>query len=66
MSALLPGALFIKVAMGLEGEAGLYSSILVLLAIAAIFTIGGGLSAVMWTDFVQVLPHCSTCPAASV
>ena len=52
--------------MGLEGEAGLYSSILVLLAIAAIFTIGGGLSAVIWTDFVQVLLHCSPSPAPSV
>ena len=30
-------------------------SILALLAIAAIFTIGGGLSAVIWTDFVQTI-----------
>ena len=30
-------------------------SILVLLVIAAIFTIGGGLSAVIWTDFVQTI-----------
>ena len=46
---LYAGALFIKLAMGLEGETGLYTSILILLAIAAIFTIGGGLSAVIWT-----------------
>ena len=30
-------------------------SILVLLIIAAVFTIGGGLSAVIWTDFVQTI-----------
>lgn len=52
---LYAGALFIKLAMGLEGETGLYTSILILLAIAAIFTIGGGLSAVIWTDFVQTI-----------
>ena len=52
---LYAGALFIKLAMGLEGEAGLYSSILVLLAIAAVFTIGGGLTAVIWTDLVQTV-----------
>merc|ERR1711874_139552 len=52
---LYAGALFIKLAMGLEGETGLYMSILVLLGIAAIFTIGGGLSAVIWTDFVQTI-----------
>ena len=52
---LYAGALFIKLAMGLEGETGLYTSILILLAIAAVFTIGGGLSAVIWTDFVQTI-----------
>ena len=36
-------------------QLGLYLSILALLAIAAIFTIGGGLSAVIWTDFVQTI-----------
>ena len=63
--------------MGLKGEGGLYLAILILLAIAAIFTIGGGdppnitflrpqasgppispssgLSAVIWTDFVQTI-----------
>ena len=29
-------------------------SILVLLAIACVFTIAGGLTAVIWTDFIQV------------
>eukprot|EP00092_Neocalanus_flemingeri_P006236 GFUD01006710.1.p1 GENE.GFUD01006710.1~~GFUD01006710.1.p1 ORF type:complete len:708 (+),score=187.08 GFUD01006710.1:236-2125(+) len=52
---LLSGALYIKLALGLKGESGLYLSILVLLIIAAIFTIGGGLSAVIWTDFVQTI-----------
>merc|ERR1719206_314901 len=52
---LLSGALYIKLALGLRGEGGLYLSILVLLVIAAIFTIGGGLSAVIWTDFVQTI-----------
>ena len=52
---LYAGALFIKLAMRLEGEEGLYLSILALLAIAAIFTIGGGLSAVIWTDFIQTI-----------
>ena len=53
------------------GEGGLYLAILILLAIAGIFTIGGGeddfdnknfpqysitgLSAVIWTDFVQTI-----------
>ena len=30
-------------------------SVLILLALAAIFTIGGGLTAVIWTDFVQAI-----------
>lgn len=41
--------------MGLEGDAGIYVSILILLAIAALFTITGGLTAVIWTDFVQTI-----------
>lgn len=41
--------------MGLEGDAGIYISILILLAIAALFTITGGLTAVIWTDFVQTI-----------
>ena len=52
---LLSGALYIKLALGLKGESGLYLSILFLLVIAAFFTIGGGLSAVIWTDFVQTI-----------
>merc|ERR1719500_350454 len=52
---LLSGALYIKLALGLKGEGGLYLAILILLAIAGIFTIGGGLSAVIWTDFVQTI-----------
>lgn len=41
--------------MGLTGDGGLYISILILLAIAAVFTITGGLTAVIWTDFVQTI-----------
>lgn len=36
-------------------QEGLYLSILILLALAAFFTIFGGLSAVIWTDFVQAI-----------
>lgn len=52
---MFSGAIFIKQAMGLEGEGGLYLSILILLAIAALFTITGGLTAVIWTDFAQTI-----------
>ena len=52
---LYAGALFIKYAMGFAGDSGLYLSILVLLAIAGFFCIAGGLSAVIWTDFVQTI-----------
>lgn len=52
---LYAGALFIKYAMGFAGTEGLYLSILVLLGIAAFFCIAGGLSAVIWTDFVQTI-----------
>jgi len=52
---LFSGAIFIKQALGLEGDAGLYLSILILLAIATIFTITGGLTAVIWTDFAQTI-----------
>ena len=41
--------------MGFEGDEGLYISILILLAIAALFTITGGLTAVIWTDFIQTV-----------
>ena len=50
---MFSGALFIKFALGLKGDGGLYISILILLGLAALFTIGGGLTAVIWTDFVQ-------------
>jgi len=52
---LYSGALYIKYALGLQGELGLYFSIIVILLIAACFTIGGGLAAVIWTDFVQTI-----------
>ena len=52
---MFSGALFIKSALGFEGEAGLYISVLILLALAALFTIGGGLTAVIYTDFVQAI-----------
>ena len=37
-----------------SGDGPIYLSILVLLAIACVFTIAGGLTAVIWTDFIQV------------
>ena len=52
---LFSGALFIRSALQLEGESGLYLSVVILLALAALFTIGGGLTAVIWTDFVQAI-----------
>ena len=52
---MFSGALFIKSALGFEGQAGLYISVLILLALAALFTIGGGLTAVIYTDFVQAI-----------
>jgi Na+/proline symporter len=33
----------------------LYTSIGLLLVLAALFTIGGGASAVIWTDFIQTI-----------
>ena len=39
----------------LDGDGGLYLSILILLGLAALFTIGGGLTAVIWTDFIQTI-----------
>ncbi len=52
---LYAGALFIKLSFGLSGLSGLYVSILILLSLAAFFTIFGGLSAVIWTDFIQAI-----------
>lgn len=48
---LFAGAVFIKQAL----DWNLYLSVCVLLAIACIFTVAGGLSAVIWTDFVQTI-----------
>ncbi|KAK3865504.1 hypothetical protein Pcinc_028899 [Petrolisthes cinctipes] len=52
---LYAGALFIQLAMNKNSAEWLYLSILFLLGIAAIFTIAGGLTAVVWTDFVQTV-----------
>ncbi|KAF2361702.1 Sodium/solute symporter [Trinorchestia longiramus] len=52
---LFAGALFIQEAIGQSSPEWLYFSVLILLAIAAIFTMAGGLTAVMWTDFVQTV-----------
>lgn len=52
---MFAGALFITQATQIEGEYAIYIAILILLAIACIFTVAGGLSAVIWTDFVQTV-----------
>jgi len=52
---LYAGALFITKATGFEGDEAIYISILILLAIACLFTVAGGLSAVIWTDFIQTI-----------
>ncbi|XP_069175194.1 sodium/glucose cotransporter 4 [Procambarus clarkii] len=52
---LYAGALFIQQTLNKQGTEWMYISILILLAIASIFTITGGLSAVIWTDFVQTI-----------
>ena len=48
---LYAGAIFINQAFGWD----IYASIMLLLAIAALFTITGGLTAVIWTDFIQTI-----------
>ncbi len=48
---LFSGALFIKLALDLD----LYIAVTILLLISALFTIGGGASAVIWTDFIQTI-----------
>ena len=53
---LYAGALFITKSTGFEGDGPIYLSILILLAIACVFTVAGGLAAVIWTDFIQVSP----------
>ncbi|GFU52894.1 hypothetical protein NPIL_363712 [Nephila pilipes] len=50
-SDLYAGAIFINQSIKLD----LYGSVFCLLAIAALFTIAGGLSAVIWTDFAQTV-----------
>ena len=49
---LYAGAIFIQQAMGIES---IWWPILILLAITALFTIGGGLSAVIYTDTIQAV-----------
>ncbi|BFZ17588.1 hypothetical protein BsWGS_20627 [Bradybaena similaris] len=49
---LYSGALFLTQAMP---ELNLYVAIIILLAVSALFTIGGGLTAVIWTDFIQTI-----------
>ena len=52
---LYAGALFIQEATGQSSDEWLYISVLILLAIAALFTITGGLTAVIWTDTIQTV-----------
>ncbi|VDL23627.1 unnamed protein product [Hymenolepis diminuta] len=48
---LYAGALFIQQAMNIS----IYPAAIILLVISALFTIMGGLTAVIWTDFAQVV-----------
>ncbi|CAN7986250.1 unnamed protein product [Ixodes hexagonus] len=48
---LFAGAVFIKQALGWN----IYLSVCALLVVACLFTVAGGLSAVIWTDFVQTV-----------
>ena len=52
---LYAGALFITEATGFKGPGPVYISILLLLGIACLFTVAGGLTAVIWTDFIQTV-----------
>ena len=47
--------MFITKSTGFEGDGPIYLSILILLAIACVFTVAGGLAAVIWTDFIQTI-----------
>ena len=49
------GALFITEATKIQGDYAIYIAIVILLAIACIFTVAGGLTAVIWTDFIQTI-----------
>ncbi|KAK3595791.1 hypothetical protein CHS0354_025428 [Potamilus streckersoni] len=48
---LYSGALFITQSVDIN----LYIAVIILLAVSALFTITGGLTAVIWTDFIQVV-----------
>ncbi|CAF4124089.1 unnamed protein product [Rotaria sp. Silwood2] len=48
---LYSGAIFLQQALNWN----LYVSVIVLILLAAFFTIGGGLTAVIWTDFIQTV-----------
>ncbi|KAK3595789.1 hypothetical protein CHS0354_025425 [Potamilus streckersoni] len=48
---LYSGALFITQSVDIN----LYIAVIILLAVSALFTITGGLTAVIWTDFIQVI-----------
>lgn len=48
---LYAGAIFIEQSLNWN----IYMAILLLLAVAAVFTIAGGLTAVIWTDFIQTI-----------
>ncbi|XP_037782043.1 sodium/glucose cotransporter 5-like [Penaeus monodon] len=52
---LYAGALFMQMSLNKSSEEWLYISILILLGIAALFTVAGGLTAVVWTDLVQTV-----------
>ena len=52
---LFAGGLFITQATKLDGTYAMYIAIIILLAIACVFTVAGGLTAVIWTDFVQTV-----------
>ncbi|XP_005090987.2 sodium/glucose cotransporter 4 [Aplysia californica] len=45
------GAIFIEQSLNWD----IYSAITLLLSVAAVFTIAGGLTAVIWTDFIQTI-----------
>lgn len=44
-----------QMSLNKSSEEWLYISILILLGIAALFTVAGGLTAVVWTDLVQTV-----------
>ncbi|CAF1235103.1 unnamed protein product [Rotaria sp. Silwood1] len=48
---LYSGAIFLQQALNWN----LYASVITLILLAAFFTVGGGLTAVIWTDFIQTV-----------